>query len=329
MAEAAAACRESLVAQGLDPAGYTTRESAADVDALREALGVEKLSLWGTSYGTHLGMTVLRDFGENIDRAVFAGPEGPDHTLKLPSATQAQLEKVAALIEADDAWGPILPDVLGLIEHTLAELRSEPRSVSLGSRTVVLGALDLQAYLANEIGTRGGIGALPVMLEDLQEGDFRRLAGFAVSLRNRPLGSAMSGLMDCASGASEQRLARIQREVNATLLGDAVNIPYMEVCEGWDAGVLGEDFRGGITSDVPVLFISGTLDGRTPTANVEELLPGFNNGHHLLVENAGHDEHLFSLTPGLADAMVAFFRSETDLPARVTAPPVEFILPRR
>lgn len=327
-ADLAATCRESLVAQGIDPAGYTTRESAADVNALREALGVEKISLWGTSYGTHLGFAVLRDFGENIHRAVFAGAEGPDHTLKLPSAVQTQLETVETLIESDANWGPILPDVLGLIEHSLAELAAEPKTVALGSGNVVLGPLDLQAYVANEIGSRDGIARLPVMLAALQEGNYRRLAGFAIGVHNRPAGSAMSGLMDCASGATADRLARIQREANNTLLGDAVNFPYMEVCQGWNAADPGDDFRGEIVSAVPVLFVSGTLDGRTPPANAEALLPGFKNGRHLIVENAGHDEQLFSLAPDLADAMLAFFRGEEELPARISAPPIEFVAPR-
>ena len=41
-------------ARGIHLEHYNTKENAADVDALRRALGLEKISLWGTSYGTHL-----------------------------------------------------------------------------------------------------------------------------------------------------------------------------------------------------------------------------------------------------------------------------------
>src|SRR5207249_7703609 len=48
---AARRCRDRLAAQGVDLAAYTTAESAADVDALRAALGYRQVNLLGVSYG--------------------------------------------------------------------------------------------------------------------------------------------------------------------------------------------------------------------------------------------------------------------------------------
>ena len=52
------ACRDRLVANGVDLAGYNTNENADDLEDLRKALGVRKISLWGISYGTHLSFDV-------------------------------------------------------------------------------------------------------------------------------------------------------------------------------------------------------------------------------------------------------------------------------
>ena len=46
-------CAQYWRDQGVDLAGYNTNESADDLDALRKALGAEKISLWAISYGTH------------------------------------------------------------------------------------------------------------------------------------------------------------------------------------------------------------------------------------------------------------------------------------
>ena len=74
---------------------------------------------------------------------------------------------------------------------------------------------------------------------------------------------------------------------------------------------LGDDFRGPLHSDVPALFVSGTLDGRTPPSNVEELLPGFPNGRHIVIENGEHDyEDLLVRCPALAEAVRAFLCGE-------------------
>src|SRR6185369_4972138 len=40
--------------QRVDLTGYNTNESADDLDDLRKALGVNQISLWSISYGTHL-----------------------------------------------------------------------------------------------------------------------------------------------------------------------------------------------------------------------------------------------------------------------------------
>src|ERR1041384_7181327 len=54
LAAAVAKCAERLRAAGVDITAYNTRESAADLEDLRKALGAEKLILWAISYGTHL-----------------------------------------------------------------------------------------------------------------------------------------------------------------------------------------------------------------------------------------------------------------------------------
>ena len=60
--EAAFACRDRLVASGIDLAAYNTAASAADVNDIRIALGYGQFDVWGLSYGTRLALAVERDF---------------------------------------------------------------------------------------------------------------------------------------------------------------------------------------------------------------------------------------------------------------------------
>jgi pimeloyl-ACP methyl ester carboxylesterase len=57
-------------AQGIQLAGYTTKESAADIADLRRLLGLASWNLYGSSYSTKLMLTVLRDAPEGV-RAVI------------------------------------------------------------------------------------------------------------------------------------------------------------------------------------------------------------------------------------------------------------------
>jgi pimeloyl-ACP methyl ester carboxylesterase len=120
--ERSRACARHWAEQGVDLGAYNTNENADDVDALREALGADKISLWSTSYGTHLALAVIRRHGRNVSRAILAGAEGPDHTLKLPRVARSQFEAIGRLYRSDPVIGGAVPDLLELIRELSARL---------------------------------------------------------------------------------------------------------------------------------------------------------------------------------------------------------------
>jgi pimeloyl-ACP methyl ester carboxylesterase len=63
--------------QRVDLSAYNTNESADDLEDLRKALGVDQISLWSISYGTHLAFATMRRHPASIHRAILAGTEGP------------------------------------------------------------------------------------------------------------------------------------------------------------------------------------------------------------------------------------------------------------
>ena len=88
---------------------------------------------------------------------------------------------------------------------------------------------------------------------------------------------------------------------------------------------LGPDFRAPVESRVPTLFISGSLDGRTPTANAHEVLRGFPDARHLIVENGGHGDGFPFHPTSETDFYIDFpwfidldFQFETDDAGRIT-----------
>ena len=94
----------------------------------------------------------------------------------------------------------------------------------------------------------------------------------------------MAFMTDCSSGASVERRRRIQRELRETLLENAADIVFPDVCDSWGNPDLGRSFRAPVKSNIPVLFISGTLDERTPVSSAEEVRKGFRNSKHLIIE---------------------------------------------
>ena len=48
----------------------TTLDNARDLDSIRRALGVEKVSYWGTSYGTYLGQVFMTQYPQHVDKVI-------------------------------------------------------------------------------------------------------------------------------------------------------------------------------------------------------------------------------------------------------------------
>ena len=75
---AAGACARQL---GARRAFYTSRDSADDIDAIREQLGAEQVALYGTSYGTKLALGYALRYPARVERLVLDSTveaDGPD-----------------------------------------------------------------------------------------------------------------------------------------------------------------------------------------------------------------------------------------------------------
>jgi pimeloyl-ACP methyl ester carboxylesterase len=323
--DAVGRCRAYWEEQGVDLTAYNSVESADDVDAVRRALGYEQITLWGASYGTHLGLSYLRRHPEHVARAVLMRIEGPDHTFKFPSTTQRFLEGFAERVAADPTYGERLPDVVDTVERLLEKLERRGRTVPLEQEgapdEITVGPFDLQFLLANALGLAFQEMALPAKLDAMARGDFGPLAEEAWYVRSGGVGSAMSLMMDCASGATPERLDRIAREArdSANLLGDAVNVPYNANCDTCEDGDLGDDYRQTFDCDVPVMFVSGDWDARTPPENADEVAARFSRGVQILVRGAGH-ESLEVMSPQFQGLLQDFLRGEDVEPTSVQMP---------
>src|SRR5262249_44897017 len=162
MSDSVRACAEYWRSQGVDLGAYNTNESADDLASLADALGVPQLRLWSISYGTHLALATIRRHPDRVGRAILAGIEGPDQTLKLPSNTERLLERVAGRAARDSAVHAAVPDLVGTLRAALARLDREPARVRVpDSRTpaegdsveVVLGRHEVSEQMANVLGS--------------------------------------------------------------------------------------------------------------------------------------------------------------------------------
>jgi pimeloyl-ACP methyl ester carboxylesterase len=331
MKKATAFCSAQWRRQGIDLNGYNTLESVHDLEALRIALGVEKIDLWAISYGTHLALAMAKQYPNSVGRMVLASAEGLDETIKLPSLSDQHLQRVAVEIMQDENARNRYPNLQQLMRDTLAQYRDNPAVVEVttphnGEKMKIgVGAFDIQLMTATSMTSDPDkIAMLPGFYYLLSQRDFSLIGGQFLAMRAAIWTlNPMSVAMDAASGISDKRWLLVQEEAKASLLGRAHNLPFPDINSVIDVVDLGNEFRSDLNSTIPTLFFSGTLDGRTFVESHRAIAAGFSNATFVTVNRGGHN--LFMSSPEILTTMRAFYTGEKIKDFTIELPRIRFL----
>lgn len=333
--QAAAECQQRWQQQGVDLLGYTTVQNALDLDALRQHLGADKVTLWGISYGTHLALAASKLFPERLDKLVLASVEGLDQTVKMPAQTQLYLTRLQQRIALDPALQARFPDIAALMQQVLTQLDKTPLLLSLkqadgSSRDFLFQRLHLQLLTSMSLADPNQrIGRLlqlyqglqaqpeamkPVLAEILGTGLLDGYVAGPIELQ------PMSLLMDVASGITAPRLQQYQQQQPSALLGGMLNFPMPQL-NGTVPGLdLGDAFRQEAVHAIPTLVLSGTLDGRTYLAEQQQAVAGLTARQQVTVQYGGHN--LLESSPEVLAVIQQFIHS-----GKVSQQQIELPLP--
>ena len=314
--KAADICLEFWANKNVDLLGYTTQESVHDLDALRQHLGASKISLWGISYGSHLSLAALKTMDDRIDRVVLASVEGLDQTVKSPAETDKYFFHVQEAINTVPKLKSAYPDLVPMMRRVQERLEGNPMRMTIpfkkaGPYEYVLDKNDLQMMSSGMVSDPKWVLYLAKIYAGLDKGDTRPLIGILSEyfepdedISFRP----MTFAMDIASGITDARLKRIDREAQTGLIGSHLNFPMPLLNKYVPNLDLGDEFRKKPTSKVPTLVLSGTLDGRTYVGSQAEAVSGMLNVEQVIIKNAGHN--LFMTSPDVTARIETFMRGE-------------------
>jgi pimeloyl-ACP methyl ester carboxylesterase len=313
----------------VDLDGYTTEESADDVEALRIALGYDRVSLLGHSYGTLLGQSVLARHGRHVHRAVLAAVEGPDDRVASPATWDLLIARLGFLAARDSTLEGAVPDLSALYGRVLRRLERDPVPLQVvqrpSGRTVTLrvGAIGLRWLMRMKMADARTYAGIPALLLAMDRGDHGPFAREIEPLYNSFSRPVMATAVDCAGGWPAGRLADLRGSARDALFRN-VNLQWEgRGCER--AGLRRGNGGPPVYSTVPTLFISGTLDTNTPPHQAEAVRWGFPVSTHLVVENGGHE----TLPSAQVQEVVAAFLAGEDVSGRrvAFAPPRFFPAP--
>ena len=303
--------------QGADILGYSSIESARDLVNLKQHLGADKVDLWGISYGSHLALTAMKTIPDSLGKVIIASVEGMNQTVKLPAETDAYFARIHEVINQNPELASQFPDIKQLMVKVHKQLEESPLPVTVAYKDGQTKDFLFQKWMMQRIASMViadpgrylgmllqlyksvDVKSTEMLSQILAMGVFR---DSTIQFRIMPFG------MDIASGVTDERLKKINAQAEDSLLGLALNFPMPHLNRIVPELDLGDDFRKEVTSDIPTLVLSGTLDGRTYMAEQNVAIKGLSKAKQVVVEHAGHN--LYVTSPEVLKVMNEFMMNK-------------------
>lgn len=287
-------CRKEL-SNRADLRRYTTGQAIEDLDAVRRALGAERIDLVGVSYGTRVAQQYAKRYPQHTRSVVLDGvvPNGlvlgAEHAKNLEAALKLHFGRCQDDPVCRDKLGDPRAqlDALLAIEQgpeveyrdpSTGELRSEPFR-----RGHLVAVARLFAYAPNLA------ALLPLTLSEAAAGRYAPLMAQA-RLLNGSLGEMIHHGMQLSVLCSEDAGELSEDPADAgTVLGNELIALTLAQCAAWPHGERPTDFREPLRGELPVLLLSGELDPVTPPRYAEEVARTLPNARHLVLRGQGHN----------------------------------------
>jgi pimeloyl-ACP methyl ester carboxylesterase len=294
---------------------YSTWVAMQDADAVRRALGAERINLVGGSYGTRAALDYLRQFPQAVRRVVIDGVAPPD--MVLPAAfsadNQAALDALLAACERDPLCAGRHPELRRQWRELLAGLPREvvvahpvtgaPERLTL-TRDALLGLVRAPLYAP------ATAAALPLAIDRAARGQFEPLAGLASSVAgSRTLRLAEGQHFSVVCSEDAPRIGPSTDRPGADF-GNSFVALYTRACADWPRGAVPPGFYELPKATAATLVLSGGADPATPARHGERVAQALGSkARHVVVPEAAHG---VMALPCMRDVIFRFIDADRD-----------------
>ena len=277
---------------------YTTTDAVADLDAVRKAIGADKINLIGVSYGTRMAKQYTLRHPQHVRTVTLDSPVpntlglGNIFAGNLDSALQAQF----ALCKESPACKGRMGDPRAELQSVLTRLRANPvqvtyRDGSTGEEVTETMTADHVAGLVRMYSYMPAAGALlPQLIHEASQGRYEDLMALSQMLTTQIQDSMATG-MQFSVVCTEDAASMVTRAEDAdTVLGNRMVEAMAAMCQAWPKGDKPADFNTPLKGDLPVLVLTGEFDPVTPPRYGEQIAnTGLPNARWLNLKGQGHN----------------------------------------
>lgn len=295
----------SRLSNEADLAHYNSLAVAQDVEALRKALGIPQLNLYGVSYASRYALTIAREFPSSVRAMVLNSAVFPNiiYTQQLPADVIAAYQRGLAYCSDDNECSKQFPNLDQRLEALVQKFDESPLTVATGNihpgqqYPFVLTGQRLLRVLFQALYNENFYRQLPKIIEQLESDDATLLKPSIVSFMGLVLdpnfGDAAGVSHFCYEEAPFVDFDKARQDAaESGILGGSVrsDIDLMQIqCRIWaipSAPVL--ESRA-IKTEVPALVMHGGLDPVLSATDADKARRKLPNHQWLLFPKLAHD----------------------------------------
>jgi pimeloyl-ACP methyl ester carboxylesterase len=294
---------------------YSTHDHADDTEAVRVALGVDKIAIWGTSYGTKLALAYALAYPTHVERLLLDSVLPTEYPEPLEANVLHDMPLALSGYCGGGACRAATPNFAADVAAVANALARKPargvvRLPNGSSRNERMDGLDMLALVIDSDLNPGLAAALPAATHAARAGrmgallrlHYLDLGGSSYTAEQLSVG--LNAATSCADGRFPwdpaaplaDRPARLTAAINALPAGAlgpfgswATELGTAAFCLKWPSAAVATPPLGvGPLPDVPVLALSGGYDMRTPTSSAAAVIRSFPHGKLLVVPAIGH-----------------------------------------
>ncbi len=292
-------CYQRLAAEGINLSAYNSVENAADVDAIRRTLGYDEFNFYGVSYGTLLGLHLMRDYPDHL-RSVILDSVVPTDLNFILETGQSENRIYNELFQAcaqDPACAGAYPNLEERLSALVANLNQNPTTLTLthpetGETTdaylngdLLLDVLFMGFYLSDNY------AIFPKIVENLENGDYVFLQEiWTLFMFDTTFSEGMYYSVLCAEDidfdVTEARLENLRPQIADKVTNELQT--YLDSCAVWPVDLLPARVDEPIASDIPTLLLSGRFDPITPPPFADVAAQTLENAYTIVDPLASH-----------------------------------------
>ncbi len=337
--EALADCYNRLTETGINLSAYNSVENAADVDTIRQVLGYSEYNFYGVSYGSLLGLHLIRNHPDHLRSVILDGVVPPNLNFipQITSNTNRVFTEIIQACDNDPQCQSEYPDLEVRFFKLVDELNEEPQTLTIRdsetgkSVKTFLDGDTLVDVLFQAFYLPDSYAIFPKLVANLEAGDFTFIRGiWPLFAFDRSGSDGFYFSVICAEDSDFDPSDAVVEGIRPYFAAGAADElqTYLDACEIWQVEQLPPEVNQAVVSEVPTLLLSGHYDPVTPPPFAAFAASGLANGYSFVSPTGSHG---VAFDDGCMDDIVGQFleipNKEPDATCLGDITPTEFIGP--